>query len=512
MAIVKQIEAPPGGKRRLRLLDPAKGEPIGEFEVQNAHDVALALEEARKAQSDWAARSIEERARYLTRAVQKLIDRQDEFIDVLLRESGKPRSEVLMMEIYSACDVLTYYAKHAVEVLRSEKRPLHGFMRFVKKLRIEYRPLGVIGVISPWNGPFILSLSPTIQALLAGNAVLLKPSEVTPFSGKLVGDLLEAVGLPDGLVTVLMGDGETGAALVEAGVDKISFTGSVATGRSVAEACARQFIPCTLELGGKDPMIVCADANLDNAAGGAIAGAFLNSGHVCCGTERVYVLDEVADEFTQKVVERVARLRQGSRGEFDIGAIFWDRQLEIIEAHVADAIDKGAKLLAGGRRNPSLDGLFFEPTVLSDVNHDMLIMQEETFGPILPIMRVSDLDEAVRMANRTDYGLGANIWTRDNRSGVELARRIDSGSVCINDMSMTYGVLEAPFGGLKNSGVGQIHGADALRGFAQPRPIVIDRFGGKITAGLYPYTFKNEARLQRLIRILYSSPLGRWLS
>jgi len=512
MAIVTQIESPPGGKRRLSLTSPAKGEPIGEIEVQNEHDVALALEAARKAQPDWAKRSVGERARYLTRAVQKLIERQDEFIDVLQRESGKPRTEILMMEIYSACDVLTYYAKHATEMLRSEKQPLHGLLRFMKKLRIDYRPMGVIGVISPWNVPFILSLSPTIQALLAGNAVLLKPSEITPFSGRLVGDLLESVGLPDGLLTVLMGDGETGAALVEAGVDKVSFTGSVRTGRSVAQACARQLIPCTLELGGKDPMIVCEDANLDNAAGGAIAGAFLNSGHVCCGTERVYVVDEIADEFTRKVVDRVARLRQGNRGEFDVGAIFWDRQLEIIEAHVADAVAKGAKLLAGGRRNPSLDGLFFEPTVLSEVNHDMLIMQEETFGPVLPIMRVSDLDEAVRLANQSHFGLGANVWTRDNRSGVEIARRIDSGGVCINDMSMTYGVLEAPFGGLKSSGVGQIHGTNALRGFTHPKPIVIDRFGGKATAGLYPYSFKNEARLQQVIRILYRSPLGRWLS
>ncbi len=512
MAIVTAIEASPGGRRRLRLANPATTELIGEIEVQNADDVASALAAARKAQPEWAARSVGERARYLTRAVPKLIERQDEFIDVLLRESGKPRSEALMMEIFSACDALTYYAKHAAEMLHSEKRHLHGFMRLMKKLRIEYRPLGVIGVISPWNGPFILSLNPTIQALLAGNAVLLKPSEVTPYSGKLVGDLLEAVGLPEGLVTVLMGDGETGAAVVEAGVDKISFTGSVKTGRSVAEACARQLIPCTLELGGKDPMIVCKDANLDNAAGGALVGAFLNSGHICCGTERVYVVDEVADEFTQKVLERVARLRQGSQGEFDLGAIFWDRQLEIIEAHVADAIDKGATLLAGGRRNPNLSGLFFEPTVLTDVSHDMLIMRDETFGPVLPIMRVADLDEAVRLANRTHYGLGANIWTRDHRSGVDLARRIDSGSVCINDMSITYGVLEAPFGGLKSSGVGQVHGSNALRSFTHPKPILIDRCGGRATAGLYPYSFKNEARMQRLIRILYHSPIGRWLS
>jgi len=512
MAIVTAIEAPPGARRRLGLANPATREPIGEIEVQNARDVALALGMARKAQSDWAARSVDERAHYLKRAVRKLIERQDEFVDVISRESGKPRTEILMMEIYSACDALTYYAKHAAEMLHPEKRQLHGFMRFMKKLRIEYRPLGVIGVISPWNGPFILSLDPTIQALLAGNAVLLKPSEVTPYSGKLVGDLLADVGLPEGVVSVLMGDGETGEALVEAGVDKISFTGSVQTGRSVAVACARQLIPCTLELGGKDPMIVCKDANLDNAAGGALVGAFLNSGHVCCGTERVYVVDEVADEFTQKVLERVARLRQGSRGEFDVGAIFWDRQLEIIEAHVADAIAKGARLLAGGRRNPDFDGLFFEPTVLADVNHNMLIMQEETFGPVLPIMRVADLDEAVRLANQTHYGLGANIWTRDHRSGVELARRIESGSVCINDMSMTYGVLEAPFGGLKSSGVGQVHGPNALRNFTQAKPILIDRYGGKATAGLYPYSFKNEARMQWLIRILYRSPLGRWLS
>ena len=512
MAIVTPIEGPTGGRRRLGLASPATREPIGEIEVQNAHDVALALEAARKAQPDWAARPVSDRARYITRALQKLIERQDEFIDVMLRESGKPRAEVIMMEIFSACDVLTYYAKHAAEMLHTEKRHLHGLMRFMKKLRIEYRPLGVIGIITPWNGPFILSLSPTIQALLAGNAVLLKPSEVTPFSGKLVGDLLKDVALPDGLLTVLTGDGETGAALAEAGVDKISFTGSVKTGRSVAEACARQLIPCTLELGGKDPMIVCADANLDNAAGGAIVGAFLNSGHVCCGTERVYVVDEVADEFTQKVLERVARLRQGSQGEFDIGAIFWDRQLEIIEAHVEDAIAKGAKLLAGGRRNPNLGGLFFEPTVLADVNHDMLIMRDETFGPVLPIMRVADLDEAVRLANQTHYGLGANIWTRDHRSGVELARKIDSGSVCINDMAITYGVLEAPFGGLKSSGVGNVHGSNALRGFTHPKPILIDRFGGRATAGLYPYSFKNEARMQLLIRVLYRSPLGRWLS
>ena len=385
-------------------------------------------------------------------------------------------------------------------------------MRIMKRLRVVYQPLGVVGVISPWNAPFILSLNPTIQALMAGNAVLLKPSEVTPASGALVGELLEAAGLPDGLLTVLSGDAETGAALVEAGVDKISFTGSVATGRAVGEACARQLIPCTLELGGKDPMIVCADANIDAAAGGAVAGAFMNAGQYCCGTERVYVADEIAEEFTQKVVERVAKLRQGDSGEFDVGAIFWDRQLEIIESHVDDAISKGAVALAGGRRNPNLSGLYYEPTVLTEVDHDMLVMRDETFGPVLPIMRVRDDEQALLLANQSTYGLAANIWTQDKRKGVALAKRLHAGSVCINDMAMTYGAPEAPFGGRRWSGLGQVNGVVGLRGFTHAQPILTDRFGGRQTADSYPYTFKKDAAIQKLIRIVFGSPLGRWLS
>jgi succinate-semialdehyde dehydrogenase/glutarate-semialdehyde dehydrogenase len=417
-----------------------------------------------------------------------------------------------MMEIFASCDSLSYYPKHAEAILRPEKRRLHGMMRFMKQLRVNYRPLGVVGVISPWNGPLILSLNPSVQALMAGNAVLVKPSEVTPFSGALLGQLFEGAGLPDGLLTILTGDGETGAALVEAGVDKISFTGSVTTGRKVGEACARQLIPCTLELGGKDPMLVCEDANLDFAAGGAIAGAFLNAGQYCCGTERVYVAEGIADAFTEKVLARVSELRQGGEGEFDIGAIFWDRQLEVIERHVDDAVSKGAHALAGGRRNPDLDGLYYEPTVLTEVNHDMLVMRDETFGPVLPIMRVRDMEEAVHHANQTTYGLAASVWTQDKRRGIELAKQIRSGSVCINDMAVTYGVPEAPFGGLRNSGVGQVNGLVGLRGYAHAQPILIDRWGGRQVAGSYPYSFEKDASMQRVIRILYGSPLGRWLS
>jgi succinate-semialdehyde dehydrogenase/glutarate-semialdehyde dehydrogenase len=512
MAIVTRVETPAGERRRLRLASPATRETLYEIEIQNADDAAQALEAARKAQPAWSALSFAERGRYLLRALDVLVERQDEFIDTIQRESGKARSEALAFDVFPACDSIAYYAKHTERLLRPEKKRLHGLLRFSKQLRIAYKPLGVVGVISPWNTPFILSLNPTVQALMGGNSVILKPSEVTPFSGRLVADLFESVGLPSGVLTVLTGDAETGAALVETGVDKIAFTGSVATGRRVAEACARQLIPCTLELGGKDPMIVCDDADLDAAAGGAIAGAFINTGQCCCGTERVYVVEEVADAFIQKVVERTSRLRQGDCGEFDVGSLFLQRQIEIVEEHVEDAIAKGATVRAGGRRNPEFDGLYYEPTVLVDVTHDMKIMRAETFGPVLPIMRVRDEEEAIARANDTHYGLSASVWTRDKEKGFEIAQRIESGSVCVNDMAMSYAVAEAPFGGRRQSGIGQVNGEVGLKSYCSAQPVLIDRFGGKRAAGTYPYSFAKDARAQKLIRFLYGTPFGRWLT
>jgi succinate-semialdehyde dehydrogenase/glutarate-semialdehyde dehydrogenase len=511
MAIVQPIESGSGARRRLELCSPATLEPIGEIEVQTAADVEQALERARKAQPAWGALPVEERARVLERALKRVIERQDEIVETVIAETGKAHSEALSMEVFASCDVLSYYAKRAAKFLRPEKRRLHGMLRFLKKLQVVYRPLGVVGVITPWNGPFILSLNPTAQALVAGNAVLLKPSEITPRSGALAAEILNDAGLPEGVLQVLTGDGETGAALCEAGVDKICFTGSVATGRKVATACAQQLIPCTLELGGKDPMIVCADADLDSAAGGALAGAYMNTGQYCCGTERVYVVDEVADAFTDKVVERAAALRQGASGEFDVGAIFWDRQMDVIERHMEDAIERGATVRVGGRRNPELAGLYYEPTVLTDVDHDMLIMKEETFGPILPIMRVRDEEEALQLANDTRYGLSATVWSQDTYKAQELAKRLESGGVCINDMTMTYGCPEAPFGGLKESGVGQVNGESGLKSYCHALPILTDRFGGKQARSFYPYSSKKDAGLKRVISLVFDSPLRRFL-
>jgi succinate-semialdehyde dehydrogenase/glutarate-semialdehyde dehydrogenase len=380
-----------------------------------------------------------------------------------------------------------------------------------KKLLITYRPLGVIGIITPLKGPFILSLNPSVQALMAGNTVVLKPSEVTPFSGRLVGDLFRDAGLPEDVLTVVEGDGETGAALVEAGVDKISFTGSVRTGRKVGETCGRNLVPCTLELGGKDPMVVCADADIERAAGGAVFGAFMNAGQFCCSTERVYVIESVADEFTRRVVEKTKALKLGKEGEFDIGPMIWPKQLETIERHVADALEKGARLLSGGRRATEVGNLFYEPTVLVDVTHDMAIMREETFGPILPIVRVKDEAEALRLANDTVYGLAANVWTKDEDKAIRLAKGIFAGSVCVNESAITYGAVEAPFGGRRTSGVGQVNGETGLRGYCFAQPILLDRFGTKDEHVWYPYTADKTKMLQRVIGWLWGTRVGRWL-
>lgn len=498
------------GRRRYRLKNPVTLEPVGEFEAAADSEVRAAVERARKAQPSWADLGFDERGRFLRRAVGHLLEHQDAFVETIVAETGKPAVEAYASEIVTACDALTWYAKRAHRILADRTLPVHLVKN--KKLRLSYRPLGVVGIITPWNFPFLLSINPTAQALMAGNAVILKPSEITAFSGRLLQGLFEEVGLPEGVFQVVLGDGETGRALCEADVDKICFTGSVATGRKVGEICGRRLVPCTLELGGKDPMVVCADADLERAANGAVFGAFTNSGQVCISTERVYVVDEVADEFTKKVVEKTARLRQGAGGEIDVGAMITPTQLEIVERQVEDAVARGARVLAGGRRNPAYEGLFYEPTVLVDVTHEMDVMREETFGPVLPIMRVRDVDEALARANDTRYGLNASIWTRDRRVGAELAKSIEAGAVVVNDCMVTYGVTEAPFGGRKDSGVGQVNGEIGLRSYCHAQAILVDRFGGKTEGGWYPHTEKKLARLKRMARWIWGTPLGRLLS
>ena len=511
MAIVEALEL--GEEpRRLRVTSPVDGSEIGVLDCATADEVEAAVERAREAQKKWGALSIDERQEHLWRLLDQFVERQDEIIDAVMRETGKPRAEAIAMEVYAPCDAIGFYTKRAKKFLAPEKRRVHGVLGLAKKLRIVYKPLGVVGLITPWNGPVALAAVPTVQALLAGNTVVHKPSEVTPFSALVLQQFIRDAGFPDDVYQVVLGDGATGAALVDSGVDKVSFTGSVATGRKVAEACGRRLIPCTMELGGKDAMIVCADADLDRAAEGAVFGSCMNSGHFCCGTERIYVHQDVYEPFLAKVQERVAALRQSDHGEFDVGAIFWDRQMDIIERHMEDARTKGAKVVLGGSRNPELKGLYFQPTLVTDVDHNMELMRSETFGPILSVMKVKDDEEAIRLANDSDYGLNGNVWTLDTEKGFKIAERLETGGACINDMAITYGVCEAPFGGVKDSGVGSVNSITGIRGYCHAMPITADRRGkGKIQGG-FPYDRATEDGMQKFIKILWGTRIGRWFS
>lgn len=499
MAIVQPLDS-----SRLRLTSPEDGRHLEDLDISSKDDVERAVERARPAQRSWAERPVAERAAILRRAVDVLVARREEVVEQVRAETGKPRVEALAIEVVPACDFLNYWCKRAPKDLRTEKRRLHGYLLPLKKLRIRYQPQGVIGVITPWNGPFILSLNPTVQALLAGNAVVLKPSEVSPRSGELAARILHEAGVPEDVLQVVHGDGSTGAALVDSEVDKIAFTGSVGTGRKIATACAEKLTPCTLELGGKDAMIVCADADLERAAAGAVYLSMFNTGQVCLSVERIYVVESVAEEFVRLVAEKASQLRPGS----DVGPLFFNRQAEVIDRHVRDAEQRGAKVLLGGSATEG-EGLYFQPTVVVDADHEMALMREETFGPVASIMRVRDEDEAVRLANDSQYGLGGSVFTASQDKAERIAARMVTGSVVHNDAAVIYGVPEAPFGGRKNSGLGQINGVHSLRGFTHPQPILLSRGKSKKESIWYPYTDKTVRDLDGLVRYGFGNKLIR---
>ncbi|MFE3543800.1 aldehyde dehydrogenase family protein [Nocardia sp. NPDC059177] len=511
MAILEALPETAEGRRRFALSSPIDRHGIGELVVSTPADVDAALARARAAQPAWAAKSPRERARIVGAALDALVRHRAEIIDTVHAETGKPRIEALGMEIVPSCDFLNYWCAKAERALRPRRRSLHGYLRPTKKLVLQYQPLGVVGVITPWNGPFVLALNPVVQAVLAGNAVLLKPSEVAPRSGEWVVRLLHEAGVPDDVVQVLHGDSETGAALVGAGVDKISFTGSVATGRTIGAACGAALTPCTLELGGKDAMIVCADADLERAAAAAVYLSMLNCGQVCLSVERVYVLDSVAEEFERRVREQAQAVRHGPGDPVDVGPFIWDRQLELVRRQLDDARARGATVPVGG--DPVGDkGLHFAPTVVTEVTHDMEIMREETFGPVVAIMRVRDEQEAVRLANDSPYGLSGSVFTADTARLRRIAAQLETGSVVHNDAAVIYGVPEAPFGGRKSSGLGRVNdGLDGLRGFTHAQPVLIARRAGKREAIWYPYTAATERQLDWLVRVGFGRKLLRRL-
>jgi acyl-CoA reductase-like NAD-dependent aldehyde dehydrogenase len=497
MTVAEQISPITGD--RLIVHDRSSGAVVQELVVDSPEAVGAAVDRARAAQPAWDALGARGRAKLLKRARKELARDRAEILALLERETGKARFDVVG-ELMGVCMDLGWLARRAPRWLAREKvstRPLFG-----KRGHVSYRPRGVVGIISPWNAPLNLALGDAIPALLAGNAVVIKPSELTPLAVQRACAALNRV-LPAGVLQVVIGAGPTGAALVDH-VDMVCVTGSPETGRRVMERAAKRLTPVLLELGGKDPMIVCRDADLDRAAGAAVWGGCMMTGQVCMSVERIYVEDPVADEFTAKLVERMRTIRTGPNGpeaEIDYGPFTSSRQVETVERHLADARAKGATVLTGGERIGGGPGVFFAPTVLANVDHSMAIMREETFGPIVPVMRVRDVEEAVRYANDSPYGLNASVWTSDLARGVEIAERFESGNACVNECLISAGIPALPFGGVKQSGVGSRHGgAEGLRQFCVKQAILVEpRRRRKQEPTWFPYSAKRARQLEKLI-------------
>ena len=484
--------------------NPATGEVITTVPAMSAEEVKALAARARKAQPEWEAMGFDGRAKVLRRAQKWVTDNSNRIIDVIVSETGKTYEDAQLAEISYAANAFGFWAKMAPEYLADER--VKSSQLFVKgaKLIVRYRPLGLVGVIGPWNYPLTNSFGDCIPALAAGNAVILKPSEITPLTSMLMADMLRESGLPDDVYQVATGYGETGTALVDE-ADFIMFTGSTKTGKKVAERAAQSLTPVGLELGGKDPMIVLADADLERAANGAAFYSMQNSGQTCISVERVYVEEPVYDEFVAKVRDKVGCLRQGRPGDpgsVDVGAMTFPPQLDIIEDHVKDAVEKGAKVEVGGHAKTE-GGRFYEPTVLTGVDHSMKAMTEETFGPTLPIMKVKDADEAVKMANDSPYGLAASVWTKDTAKGEAVARRIEAGAVCVNDAMLNYAALELPMGGWKESGLGSRHGAGGIRKYCAQQTLLVKRLAPKRDIHMFPYKAKTTRLIGRVLKFLY---------
>jgi acyl-CoA reductase-like NAD-dependent aldehyde dehydrogenase len=494
--------------------DPATGESLGDVPVTPPEDVRGIVERARKAQESWGRTPFSERRRVLSRMLDYLLDHADELCKLIARDAGKTLENALLGELWPICEKLRHTIATGEKDLATER--VSPGLLLHKVAEIEYQPLGVIGVICPWNFPLQNVLGPTIPALMAGNACVVKVSEWVSWSAPRIQRLFDAVlsecGYPTDLVQLITGYGETGAALCDAGVDKVVFTGSMPNGRRVAAQCAKTLTPVILELGGKDPMIVCDDANLDQAAHAALLGTFMASGQMCLAAERVLVFDRVYDAFVDRVVREAERLRQGpplTGKTTDVGAMTMPHQVDIVEKLVADAVDNGARVRVGGKRVAHAGGgSFFAPTVLTGVTPAMKIAREETFGPVLCIYRVADEDAAVALANDTDYGLGSTVFSTDHARAARIAARLRAGSTVVNDFGMAYMANALPFGGVGGSGYGRLNGREGIRAMCNQKSVLRDRFPLHRPIRLYPVKDSEYARTRATIDLIYRRGLG----
>jgi acyl-CoA reductase-like NAD-dependent aldehyde dehydrogenase len=509
MSAIPQPEIAPAQHPQFAVHNPATQEIIGTLPNLTAAQIADSVSKAASAQIRWAATPVRERMRILGRFAELLCDQKETVAAVISREAGKPEAEALSTEILVVLDTVKYLQKHVPAFLRPETVAHSNPIMKLKAGQLLREPYGVVGIISPWNYPFSLPSVQTLTALATGNAVVLKPSEFTPFSSLELARLLRAASLDPELLQVITGDGAAGAALLSAKIQKAIFTGSVATGKRVAQAAAARLLPVVLELGGKDPMIVLADADINVASSAAVWGAFMNAGQTCLSVERCYVHESIYPQFLDACVAKTGKLRVGAGKDanVDTGPMIHERQLRIVQSHVDDAVVRGARLLAGGKALSHLGPNFFAPTILADVDHSMTIMREETFGPVLPVCSFKTDDEAVGLANDSDYGLAASIFTNSRKRGEALARRIDAGTVMVNDVIACFGISEAPHGGVKASGIGRTHGRFGLEEMVWPKYVDSDRMPRMKKLWWYGYGPAFAQQMGGFIDLLFGKKL-----
>jgi len=493
--------------------NPATGEVLREFDCATEAEVRAAVARARVAQLAWNDLGVQRRVAILREFLRLLHGRKSEVAALITREAGKPQVEALLTEVLVVLDATRFCADNAFDFLRGQPVP-HGNLAMKTKVgRILREPHGVIGIVSPWNYPFSIPATETLAALVTGNAVALKPSELTSLTALELAFLLHQAGVPKDVFQVVVGDGPTGAALLNSAIDKLVFTGSVATGKRIAQAAAARLLPVVLELGGKDPMLVLDDADVEVASSGAVWGAFVNAGQACLSVERCYVHRSLYEKFVAACVDKTKQLRVGNGidPQTDVGPLIHERQLRNVESQVEEARAFGARVLTGGSRLTQLGPNFYAPTVLADVNHEMQVMREETFGPVLPIMPFDTDDEAVQLANDSDFGLAASIWTRDRARGESLARRIQAGTVMLNDAIACFGISEAPHGGVKASGVGRTHGRFGLEEMVRVKYLDSDRLPGVKQVWWYGYGAGFTRQMEGFLDLMFARGLRQRL-
>ncbi len=501
----------------IRCVDPATQEVLGVVPVSTPAQVKDAVARARRAQKAWRNTSFAQRRRVLERVLDRVLDEDEQLIEAIVRDCGKTAENALMGEIWPVCEKLRWTIANGERHLKSE--PVSSGVLKHKRARLEFLPLGVVGAIVPWNYPLQNIMNPAIPALMAGNGYIVKPSEWVAWSSErfvnLLRDALTDEGHDPELVQLVNGFGQTGKALIEARVDTLVFIGSVDNGRRVLQTAAAQLTPVVLELGGKDPFIVCEDADLDAAAHSAMNGSFINCGQNCVASERIIVHEKAAPAFESRIEELAKQLRQGAPAlgtVVDVGAMATPLQTEIVERLVQRAVEQGARVVAGGKRALPQQGEFFEPTVLADVRPDMEIMQQETFGPVMLICSVQSDQEAIEVANGTGFGLGSSVFSANRTRARRIAKQVEAGMTAINDYGgMTYMAQDLTFGGVKNSGYGRINGREGLRAMCNVKAVLDDRLPFTFASKVYPVSAKDFGLTRSAVQMIYGRGLGRKL-